>query len=50
HASECELRFDAALKSSHDTFEAATDLQAEWIERRLKAKVKVAVEAESKKL
>ncbi|KAK1942308.1 hypothetical protein P3T76_006630 [Phytophthora citrophthora] len=50
HASECELRLDAALKSSHDTFEATTDLQAEWLERRLNAKLKAAVEAESKKL
>ncbi|OWZ08630.1 hypothetical protein PHMEG_00018794 [Phytophthora megakarya] len=50
HASECELRLDAALKSLHDTFEAATDLQAEWIERRLNAKLKVAVAAESKNL
>ncbi|OWY90679.1 hypothetical protein PHMEG_00041085 [Phytophthora megakarya] len=50
HASEWELRLDAALKSSHDTFEAATDLQAEWIERRLNAKLKAAVEAESKNL
>ncbi|OWZ22735.1 hypothetical protein PHMEG_0002501 [Phytophthora megakarya] len=47
HASECELCLDAALKSSHDTFEAATDLQAEWIESRLNTKLKVVVEAET---
>ncbi|ETO83411.1 hypothetical protein F444_02567 [Phytophthora nicotianae P1976] len=41
---------DAVLKASQDTFEATTDLQTEWIERRLNTKLKAAVERESKNL
>ncbi|ETO58566.1 hypothetical protein F444_23055 [Phytophthora nicotianae P1976] len=50
HAFECERRLDAPLKASQDTFEATTDLQTEWIERRLNAKLKAAVERERVKI
>ncbi|ETP00014.1 hypothetical protein F441_22564 [Phytophthora nicotianae CJ01A1] len=50
HTFECERRLDAALKASQDTFEATTNLQTEWIERRLNAKLNAAVERESKNL
>ncbi|EGZ17242.1 hypothetical protein PHYSODRAFT_331249 [Phytophthora sojae] len=45
HAVACEERLQTALKQVQDDFEAAADLQSDWIEKRLNAKLDAARKA-----
>ncbi|ETP23787.1 hypothetical protein F441_03137 [Phytophthora nicotianae CJ01A1] len=42
HESVCEMRLQSASKQAQDDFEASTDLQSDWIEKRLNTKLAVA--------